>query len=233
MAEVEEVRVKIVALSDQHGFLPPVEPCDLLIVAGDLCPDYPGGHKERRGSGPQVQRQVEWFYDKWLPWRNGQPAKVCLFTWGNHDYCGQLIMRGQIEYLNSSTTAVVDAEVVVGGLRVWLTPWSSQFRDWAFMQPEDRLKDLYAPIPAGLDILVSHQPPYGYGDLSSTDGRIGSKALGNVIVAKKPRVVVCGHIHAGHGLSVMDVGEAHVKIYNVSIVDERYQLTWPPTEVRL
>jgi hypothetical protein len=254
--------LNILAISDQHGFLPDIPPCDLLIVAGDNCPDYPTGARDRVGTGPQTARQRKWFETEWMAWRKKQPANMCVVTFGNHDYCGESIHAAcAVVWHDANTVSVVDAPIDdgdcaenngrkfdVGGLVLWLTPWSSQFRDWAFMAEDWRLLDHYKDIPEGIDILVSHQPPAGYGDALiydlevSAERYLGSRALKETIMRVKPKAVVCGHIHSGFGqfeiphfgVEAVTTGEiAITKVYNVALVNERYELVNPPTRIVL
>ena len=52
--------------------------------------------------------------------------------------------------------------------------------------------------------------------------------LTEAIVKKRPRIVFCGHIHTGqHG--GVDFGTS--RIYNVSRLDERYEIAYEPTWV--
>ncbi len=71
-----------------------------------------------------------------------------------------------------------------------------------------------------VDILLTHNPPYNYLDLvdnpivpKSWNGKhAGSKLVLEYIKKKKPRVVICGHIHEGKDTAI--VGET--KIVNIS-----------------
>jgi Icc-related predicted phosphoesterase len=228
--------MRIVALSDQHGHLPAIPPCDLLIIAGDVCPDRVGPFLAAR----DPDQQEAWFNRHIRPWLAGTGAPHTFLTWGNHDWCGQANSFRDDSPAGATTglRILVDTAATVsispGGeaVTVWATPWSSQFMDWAFMKPPADLERIYAQIPEQIDILVSHQPPYGFGDRyrHQSSGRIehlGSRELLTAIDRIRPKLVICGHIHDGHGRFDYE----DIPIYNVSIVDEQYRVVHEPTVI--
>jgi Icc-related predicted phosphoesterase len=84
-------------------------------------------------------------------------------------------------------------------MSVWAMPWSNQFMWWAFMKRPSDLARVYEAIPDGIDVLVSLQPPYGYGDSTfHVDSRrvehVGSRELLVAIERVRPAVVICGHV---------------------------------------
>lgn len=224
--------MKIVAISDQHGFFPDIPECDLLIVSGDLCLDV-FWEKEGIGRTKYIAKyfpeyQYSWWLKNWLAWRHKQPAKMCIATWGNHDFCGEI----HPEYSDDTTIMTVDNELTYQGLRIWVSPWSNNFMDWAFMKSPEEMKAHYAKIPEGIDILVSHQPPietnttiWDFGTNKRQD--IGSKELAETIDRIKPKLVFCGHIHVAQG----KYDRGTTTIYNTSVVNEQYKMVHEPTEV--
>ena len=230
--------MRIVALSDQHGFLPDVPPCDLLIVGGDVCPDRVDGALAEHS--PAVQKA--WFDDHARPWLARAPATHKILTWGNHDWCGQACdfsddfpgraYSTTLQVVVDAGTRVPSAHEAERMVSVWATPWSNQFMHWAFMKARPDLAQVYAAIPDGIDILVSHQPPLGHGDRHHPPGAEEAEHLGNpdllaAIDRIKPRVVICGHIHGGHGRFDYN----GTPIYNVSVVDDSYRLVRPATVI--
>lgn len=227
--------MRIVAVSDLHSHLPEVPACDLLIVGGDICPDRIGPFEAMRSP----EHQKAWFERNVRPWFAAAPATHKLMTWGNHDWCGEAFSFAadapgsassthlQILIDEATTVSVGDREV-----SVWGTPWSNRFMHWAFMKSPKELAEVYAAIPEGIDILVSHQPPYGHVDRAFSYGagrvdHLGSPQLLATIERVRPKLVICGHIHNGHGRSVL--GET--TIYNVSLLDDDYRLVYQPTVI--
>jgi Icc-related predicted phosphoesterase len=79
-----------------------------------------------------------------------------------------------------------------GGVPV--TPYGS----WSYDFTEEQATALLAGCPAG-SVLVSHSPPKGAVDVSSSGKSLGSTAVRDCIERCQPRLVVCGHIHACAG----------------------------------
>lgn len=77
---------------------------------------------------------------------------------------------------------------VGGGIPV--TP----FGDWSYDFDEDQATDLLAGCPTD-GVLVVHSPPLDTVDRDSSRRVRGSQSIRDCLLAKKPKLVVCGHIH--------------------------------------
>ena len=85
------------------------------------------------------------------------------------------------------------------------------------MTPEEA-EALLHPCPEGC-ILVSHSPPKGAVDVSSRGRGLGSTAIRSAVLARNPRLMVCGHIHV-HSRTVDDraVEAAAVRLVDLHLI---------------
>lgn len=211
--------IKIIALSDLHGILPPpqtIPKCDLLLIGGDICKHH------------NVIDQHWWLAQVFKKWLENVPADKIIGVAGNHDFIWEksphLVPKLPWIYLQDE---IYEYE----GWKIFGSPWQLRFCDWAFNLDEPDLAKKWEKIPEDTDILLLHGPPLGFGDmvLHPKWTNVGSPSLTEKIRQIKPKLVVFGHIHPAFGL--YQCGRS--ALANVSIVNEQYQWTNLPTEFEL
>ncbi len=181
--------MRFVALADTHlfeseGFAVPDG--DVLIHAGDML---------REGTLDELSRAAAWL--------KSLPHAHKILVPGNHDVCFETDRGAAQALVGPSVTVLIDDETEVGGLRVYGTPWTPDYPQWGFHLPRGpAAARVFAAIPDGLDILVSHVPPRGYGDRWD-EGHIGFDELRAAAARAKPRVHLWGHVHTDGGASVV------------------------------
>lgn len=202
---------RVAVTADWHGYTPPEYPdCDLMLVAGDI------GLPEKFGArGLSVEE-----------WLAGAPFPVVAVA-GNHDFDADALRALPWTYLE-------DEAVEVAGLKIWGSPWSNPFGyGWAFNMTEADQRENLRLVPDDVDVIVSHGPAFGFGDLTLGYGsrqpqRVGSDALlARALELPNLKLVASGHIHPAYGRV-----DAHgIAWVNGSLVNESYEVVHEPIVV--
>lgn len=208
------------AYSDLHGFLPTVEPCDALLIAGDICP-IDGEFGDHSPAS-----QARWIEQYFNPWIDAQPTDRVVLIGGNHDaILDPDYAEGCAYQLHSRVEYLVDGGTRLGedGPTVWGQPWIPTLQNWPFYRSDDQLREIAAAVPPGQDIWLLHSPPasaepsYGL-DRTHRGVRAGKPIMTDRIEELAPKLIICGHIHEGFGLAEL----AGVPVANVAYVDQGY-----------
>lgn len=232
--------IECVALSDMHGTLPKIgKSFDLMLIAGDSveldCQRYP-------------KLSEDWYLGEFLDWVNTLPfksdeSKVILIA-GNHDLGLERMSEETKEMFLIALDKRSEHRVVYleneeyiftcnnESVSIFGTPYCKIFGSWAFMRNPGALKQKYSQIPQNVDILLTHDAPYGTSDLcyewifqGRTPYHIGNEQLKDAIIEKKPKMCIHGHLHSSnHEMEKLE----DTQVYNVSILNEEYVETYNP-----
>ena len=186
--------MRILHLSDTHGchhWLRDLPEAEVVVHSGDFT---------MNGSEEEAIDFINWFCD--LPYAH----KV--FICGNHDGC---LFGATISGLDSTVYYLCNSGVSIDGVRFYGVP----------MFMEDCISggqsQLYAQIPKDIDVLITHQPPYGILDFD--DGiNYGSEELLDSLVRVNPRLHLFGHIHKQHGTTTNGI----ITFSNGAVMDSDY-----------
>ncbi|KAG2487194.1 hypothetical protein HYH03_014171 [Edaphochlamys debaryana] len=187
MAAPAPAPVTVVSLSDIHGLhlrgnVLDVPEGDVLIIAGDI---------ELRQ--PRDFTSLE----RWLA---QLPHRHKIVGFGNMD---RAAYEAGPSLAIAGAQVAVDSVVEAGGLRVLASPWSPEYAGVWQIESEEQGREHWAallPPDLQIDVLVTHTPPHGYGDLTR-GSHVGDKQLLEAVQALRvpPRLWVCGHIHESVG----------------------------------
>lgn len=222
--------MKMTMIADLHGFVPELEGGDILIVAGDCT---------------ARDDLLEW--GRFFSWFKSTTYRHKILVAGNHDgFLEKAYPKNQEEANEFAEVKefleemgeegedfhyLCDSGVEIEGFKFWGSPYTPFFGKWHFMERKGAdIRRHWDMIPEGLDVLITHGPPYGILDMVNGKEHKGCVDLRNAIFRTKPRYHIFGHIHECGG---KEVDMITTKFINCSIMNEKYEPVNKPMSCQL
>ena len=206
--------MKITFISDTHCKHP------------EIAPDLPGGDLIiHAGDFTSVGNVFE--INQFAMWYNGLDNYTHkVYIAGNHDLGFEVAPDTVHLALQSYTniTYLQDSLVEIEGVKIYGSPWTPFFYNWAFNIPRDsdEIASKWNLIPEDADIVITHGPAYGFLDRVIGESQpLGCERLTPRLMNVKPKIHVCGHIHSGYGYKQFK----GIHFINAAMLDESYQYT--------
>lgn len=183
---------------------------DILIHSGDALSS---------GGIGEVYRFLDWFAD--------QDYSYLIYVPGNHDRIFEWnpeLMKEECQKRN--IILLIDEQVEVEGIKIWGSPITPWFYDWAFNRHRgEPIKKHWDLIPEDTEILITHGPPHGIRDFvpryHGNFENVGCADLLAKIYQTQIKLHVFGHIHYAAGVQYTD-GRTFV---NAAALNEQYSPT--------
>jgi len=216
---MSDFKVKIDIISDIHMAKPELVGGDILLCAGDL---------SYRGNIPEIKEMLGWLSEQDYP--------HIIFIAGNHDFLfeNEPLMAKELLKEFPRLVYLEDSAVEVKGLKIWGSPYTPWFHNWAFNLFEPELAKQWQQIPDDTDIVMTHGPPHGIldhtlGSYSRPGERTGCPYLKKRIEEIKPKYHIFGHIHEEYGKATI----GPTQYINASIMDLGYKPVNKPVTIYL
>ncbi|CAC5412121.1 UPF0046 protein T07D4.2,Metallophosphoesterase domain-containing protein 1,Metallophosphoesterase MPPED2,UPF0046 protein C25E10.12,UPF0046 protein K07C11.7 [Mytilus coruscus] len=230
--------LRFVCLSDTHSKLHVdnmlnfyVPPGDILLHAGDFT---------NEGRPLEIER-----FNEFLG-KLSHKKKIVIA--GNHElsfdenlfteaYCfkeridevKRYLRSKRIKFVREMVTNAIylqDSMVSVCGINIYGSPWQPLYRSWAFnVNRGEEILQKWNWIPENVDILITHGPPVGHGDLTKAGINVGCVELLNTVQKRvKPKYHLFGHVHEGYGVTT----DGETVYINASSCTKEYNLSNSP-----
>jgi Icc-related predicted phosphoesterase len=149
---------------------------------------------------------------------------ICVF--GNHELgCEGRESEYKIRLASIGVVLLNHESVIIEGFRIFGSPYTPEFFDWAFMYKRSKGSEIWATIPDNTQILLTHGPALDILDLCK-GGNVGCYDLRCRILNGLPdlKFHLFGHIHESYG----SIEKNGVLFSNASLMDGRYRMVNKP-----